>query len=225
MKIITIDKDRGFFDSLAKYFRGSDEIEMVDNFLNIEEAVSAFSDKSYYIDFIFLDLREQHMDLKLLENAMPISAEIIAFYNTDMEMKNYINAPNFKRVFAKNISYASLLSYLRSQKASPNMRNVKNYISKTLATLGFNLNHSGTNFLVEGTLLAITHRSYKLIEIYRGIANIYHSDEKLVSWSITNAINKALKSGDEKKLQSFFQIHDNRRITAKYIITYFSNYH
>ena len=94
-------------------------------------------------------------------------------------------------------------------------------ISQILTELGFNSNHSGTNFILEGSLFARKNKISKLSEIYSFLAYNFHTEPRLINWSVNNAINHVMKTGNETKIQTFFKITDNRRITAKFIINYF----
>ena len=97
-------------------------------------------------------------------------------------------------------------------------------VLKNLSKIGFVLNHAGTSYLAEATAISMKTKIKKLSDVYTLIAYNHNCDPKLIGWSINNAINKAVKSSTNNQLQEFFNINDNTKLTAKYIVNYFLSY-
>ncbi len=167
---------------------------------------------------------EFNIDINNITTAISKGCNIIALSEIPETVKSYINYPYFQRIFQKPISFSALTNYLSIQNGIETLEDSKKAILEILSDLGFNLNHSGTMYLIEGIAIAIRYKIKKLSEIYTLLAYNHNVDPKIIGWSINNAINKAIKSCNEDKLQNFFKIYDNRKLTAKYIISYFLNY-
>ncbi len=225
MNIIMIDKDYNFCDSLSRYFKSCGEINVVKIFNDVNESIHYLEENNIDLELIILDLEISNMAIDKLLDSISVNCNVIALSNKIEQIENYINFPYFQRIFQKPVSFSAILNYICIQNHIELIHNSKKFVLHTLSELGFNLNHTGTIYLAEGTSLAIKNKIRKLSEIYTLLAYHHNTDPKIVGWSINNAINRAAKLQDEKKLQSFFKIYDNRKLTAKYIINYFLNYH
>jgi len=223
MNIVIIDKDLDFCDSLSKYLKSSGNLFTLNSFHTNVDAIHFIESQKKKIDFIMFDFNVPDININELIKNTPTNCNLIAFSSEKHTLDKHLNSPYFQRVFEKPVSFSALLSYLNVKNTSDAIENFKNFFLQTLSELGFNLNHAGTTYLLEGTIYAIRNKVKKLSSIYEFLGTNYNTSPKIIGWSVNNAINKAVKSGDEKKIQSFFRIYDNRKLSAKYVINYFMN--
>lgn len=223
MNIVIIDKDYEFCNSLSKYLKSSGNLECFHFFHTNEDAINFIKFQSKKIDFILFDFNVSDINIDNLIENTPKNCNLVAFSSEKEIIQEYINFPHFQRIFKKPISFSALLSFLNLKNNNEILNDFKEFFLQTLAELGFNLNHSGSTYLMEGTIYAIRNKTKKLSEIYEFLASNHDTTSKIIGWSVNNAINHAVKKGNEKKIQSFFRIYDNRKLTAKYIINHFVN--
>lgn len=223
MNIVIIDKDYDFCNSLSKYLSSSGNLESFQLFSNYTEAMYFIKINNKKIDFILFDFNVSDIDINSLVDNTPKNCNLIAFSSEKKIIQEYINFPHFQRIFKKPIPFSALLHFFNFKNKFETLNDFKEFFLQTLAELGFNLNHSGSTYLMEGTIYAIRNKTKKLTDIYNFLAITYDTTSKIIGWSINNAINHAVKKGNEKKIQSFFRIYDNRKLTAKYIINHFVN--
>lgn len=221
MNIVVIDNDLKFCDSLSRYLKSSGNLESLNTFHTNIDAIHFIETHKEKLDFIMFDF--DTTDINELIEKIPKTCNLIAFASEKHIFQKYVNSPHYQRFFEKPVSFPALLSYLDSKNTTEAMEDFKNFFLQTLSELGFNLKHSGTTYLLEGTIYAIKNRTKKLSNIYEFLAITYNTTSKIIGWSINNAINRAVKNGNEKDIQSFFRIYDNRKLSAKYIINYFVN--
>lgn len=224
MNIVMIDNDYDFCDNFTKYLKSCGEMNVVKVFNNCYDAVNYIEKNNKLLELVMIDLEVPNIDINNITTAISKGCNIIALSEIPETVKSYINYPYFQRIFQKPISFSALTNYLSIQNGIETLEDSKKAILEILSDLGFNLNHSGTMYLIEGIAIAIRYKIKKLSEIYTLLAYNHNVDPKIIGWSINNAINKAIKSCNEDKLQNFFKIYDNRKLTAKYIISYFLNY-
>lgn len=224
MNIVMIDKDNNFCDNLTKYLRGNGELGPVKVFNNGIEATDYVIKNSKILELIMLDLEVPNVDISFLVDNLSNQCKIIALSEQADTIKKYINYPYFQRIFEKPIAHSTILNYLHLQNGVETLENLKKNVLKNLSEIGFALNHAGTAYLAEATAISMRTKIKKLADVYTLIAYNHNCDPKIVGWSINNAINKAVKSSTENQLQDFFNIHDNRKLTAKYIVNYFLSY-
>lgn len=224
MNTVIVEKDKNLGISLAKYLKSCGAINVVNVFNEITDFINFTRNNVVSLNLIILDLEIPNLNIDKFVSSITNECNIIALTAELNEFEDYINFPYFQRIFQKPVSFSALLNYICIQNHIEIVNNSKKFVLHTLSELGFNLNHSGTNYLAEGASLAVKNKVKKLSEIYTLLAYNHNTDPKIVGWSINNAINSVAKSQDEKKLQSFFKIYDNRKLTAKYIINYFLNY-
>ena len=223
MNIVIIDKDYEFCNSLSKYLNSNGNLESFHFFHTNTDAMKFIKTHKKKIDFILFDFNVSDIDINNLVENTPKNCNLVAFSSEKKIIQEYINFPHFQRIFKKPISFSALLSFLNSKNNLEALNDFKEFFLQTLAELGFNLNHSGSTYLMEGTIFAIRNKTKKLSEIYDFLASNYDTTSKIIGWSVNNAINHAIKKGNEQKIQNFFRIYDNRKLTAKYIINHFVN--
>lgn len=224
MNIVMIDNDYNFCDNLTKYLKSCGQMNVINVFNNSGEAVNYIEKNNKLLELVMIDLEVPNININSIISSTPKGCNIIALSEIPETVNNYINYPYFQRIFQKPISFSALTNYLSIQNGIETLEDSKKAILGILSDLGFNLNHSGTMYLIEGIAIAMKHKMKKLSEIYTLLAYNHNNDPKIIGWSINNAINKAIKSCNEEKIQNFFKIYDNRKLTAKYIFSYFLNY-
>lgn len=224
MNIVMIDKDNIFCNNLIQYLKSNGELGQVKIFNNGNEATDYIVKNGKILELIMLDLEVPNIDISHIVDNLSKQCNIIAFSEEPNTLKKYINYPYFQRIFEKPIPFSSLLNYLHMQNGIETLENLKKNVLKNLSKIGFALNHSGTSYLAEATAISMRTKIKKLADVYTLIAYNHNCDPKIIGWSINNAINKAVKSSTDKQIQNFFQINDNRKLTAKYIVNYFLSY-
>jgi len=104
---------------------------------------------------------------------------------------------------------------------------LKEFISKILIDLKFNLSLIGTKFLIEAIYYSFINRDLYLMEnlennVYPFIAEKYMTDTKSVKWSIIRSINYMFLSyntNSAKYLSDYFYIDYLKKPTPKIVIT------
>lgn len=224
MDIIIVDKDPAFSITLTQYIRGAGDFNILQTFSTYSDILNFMKDKRNVYELIILDLELPNLDITEFLSSLPKGCNIIALTSNKDSFFELINFPYFQRIFLKPLPFSNLLTYLSIQCGIETFENLKNFMVQSLAELGFNLNHSGTQYIIEGTIIASKNNIKKLSEIYTLLAYKHSEDPKIIGWSINNAINRAIKHCDERTLYGFFKIYDNRKLSAKYIISFFINY-
>jgi hypothetical protein len=135
------------------------------------------------------------------------------------------NRPIFYRLFYKPVEVDGIVNFLVLQNRIKNA-NKSNSISKksalkTLIELGFKVNQNGTHFLADCIGICVNKKIFKLKEIYRELGEQIGVSCEIISWSINYAICQANTDSNIDKLYRFFNIYDNRKVTAKTIIEFF----
>lgn len=224
MNIVIIDIDYNFCNGLAKFFKNSGNFNIAKTFNNIHDALSYIDENKKMLDLIIVDLEFENKDVDTLLSIASKNCNVIAFSENLEIIDKYINYPYFQRVFKKPISFSVILNYISLQNNIETFENYRKNVLKNLSKLGFNINHSGTSYLVESTTLAVKTKMKKLSDIYTLIAYNHDTDPKIVGWSINNAINKTVKISKNNELQTFFNIQKGQKLTAKSIISHFVNF-
>lgn len=224
MNIIIIDKDESFSNTLSQYFKSCGEFNVLKTFSNYAETASFMDDKRNIYELAVLDLELPNLNIEKFLNELPNGCNVIASTTYKEKLVDFNNFPYFQRIFFKPINFSDFLTYISIQNGIDTYEGVRKFMIQNLAELGFNLNHSGTKYLIDGTILAMKSNVKKLSDIYTLLAYRYSEDPKIIGWSVNNAINRAIKHCDESKLHNFFKIYDKRKLSAKYIISYFINY-
>ena len=224
MDIIIIDKDDLFSTTLGQYIKGCGDFNILNTFSTYSETHNFMADKRNTYELAILDLELPNLNIDEFLEDLPKGCNVIALTSYKEKLLEYVNFPHFQRIFLKPVPLSNLLAYISIQNGIETYENLKNFMIQSLAELGFNLNHSGTQYLIEGTILALKSNIRKLAEIYTLLAYKHSEDPKIIGWSVNNAINRAIKHCEEGVLYNFFKIYDNRKLSAKYIISYFINY-
>ena len=224
MNILVIDNDYEFCDNLANYIKSCSQTNIVNIFNNYFQAINFIREKDKFPELILLNLDIPNININEFIRTTPKNCKVVALSCVSETISKYINFPFFQRIFQKPIEPSILAKYLNLQNSIETVVISKSSLLEIFPTLGFNLNHSGTMYLIDGITVAVKNKLKKLSDIYALLASSYNNDPKIIGWSINNAINKAILSSGEEKIQSFFKIQDNRKITAKYIFSYFLNY-
>jgi len=224
MDIIIVDKNNSFLTTLTQYIRSSGDFNVLKTFSGYSETIAFMHNKSNIYELVILDLELPKLEMSEFLASLPKGCNVIALTSNKESLFELINFPYFQRIFLKPMPLSNLLSYISIQSGIETFENLKKFMVQSLSELGFNLNHSGTQYLIEATILASKNNIRKLSEIYTLLAYKNSEDPKIIGWSINNAINRAIKRCDEKTLYNFFKIYDNRKLSAKYIISFFANY-
>lgn len=224
MDIIIINKDETFSTNLMQYIKGSGDFNILNTFSKYSDIFNFMDDKRNVFDLAILDLELPELNIDDFLNRLPKGCNVIALTSYKEKIFEFINFPHFQRIFLTPLPLSNLLTYISIQNGIETYEGLKKFMVQSLAELGFNLNHSGTQYLIEGTILALKSNVRKLSEIYTLLAYKHSEDPKIIGWSVNNAINRAIKHCDENTLYNFFKIYDNRKLSAKYIISYFINY-
>lgn len=224
MNIVLIETDYIFSDSLCKYLKSNGEVDLLKTFDNNDDAIVYVEKNAELLDLILVNLDIPTLDIDTLISLSSRNFNIIALTENNELIETYLNYPYFQRIFRKPISFSSILNYISIQNRMETLESSKRLVLQNLSNLGFSLQHAGTTYLVDATTIAIRNKLKKLSEIYTIVAYNHNTDPKLVHWSVNNAINSVVRAGNEQRLQSFFKVQDNSRITAKHIISYFINY-
>lgn len=221
MNIIIIDPDDTFCKSTSQYLKSHSGINTLKTFPSVSHAMPFLDSNQPLLDLIIFNFAVLDVNIRELNSHIPKDCGLLAITEEDTDIQAYINYPYVQRVFQKPISCSDLMLYLSIQNHIETFDNTKKFIVDMLSKIGFSQNHVGTDYIIQGTIIAKRNQLKKLSDIYNLVAYQYHTEPRLVGWSINNAINHALKSSSEKKIQDFFQIYDNRKLTAKYVINYF----
>lgn len=223
MNIVMVDTDYNFSLSLSQFLKGSGNIDTVGIFEKTSEAVSFFRSTNKKMEFVLFDLSVPDLVLDSFVHSVPSNATFIALTNDTDTLYKYNNYPFFQRLFLKPLSFSSFLNYLLFQNEDF-LNSARTFMLDALSNLGFNINHSGTIYLIEASIFVIRNKITKLSEVYSALACSANTDPKIIGWSINNAIHHAIKCDNGYRMQSFFKLCDKQKISAKYIINYFANF-
>lgn len=224
MNIVMIDKDNIFCDNLTKYLKSNGELGPINVFDNGTEATDYITKNGKLLELIMVDLEISNIDIPYLIDNISKQCNIIGLSDKQEILKKNINYPYYQRIFEKPIACSTILNYLQLHNGVETIENLKKKVLKNLSKTGFALNHAGTSYLAEATAISMKTKIKKLSDIYTLIAYNHNCDPKIIGWSINNAINKVVKNSQDNKLQEFFNINDNSKLTAKYIVNYFLSY-
>jgi len=224
MNILMIDEDNNFCEDLSKFLKNNGDMNVISITNNTLDAIENIKDYNKILELILLDLENINIDVDYIVDSAPKNCNVIAFFKTIETAKKHINNPYFQRIFQKPIAFSTFLNYINLQNGIENLEKAKKNILRILSDLGFNINHSGTIFLVEAVVFSKRNKIKKLSDIYTIIGCNHNTDPKIIGWSINNAIKKAVKSGNAHHINSFFKLQDTQKLGAKYIISFFSNY-
>ena len=223
MNIIMLDKNEIFGKELEEYLRIHGISNTVTVFNTMRNSISYFAKHPYGIDLILFNFEIIDFELQCFMDSIPGGCSVIGIASSKNDINSFINYPHVQRIFINPISTYTIFDYLIKYNSHLIQDNTKIIISQILNELGFSANHSGTTYILEGSMFARKNKISRLSDIYTFVAFNYNTEPRLVGWSVNNAINHAIRTGNEKKIQSFFKITDNQRLTAKFIINYFMN--
>ena len=223
MNIIMINEDINYCNELKFYLKshgGFDVIKILDN---STDAINYIKNNKNILDLIMVDLELPNMSIESVLDVMPKNCNLLAVSDEQEKIEKYLNYPYIQRIFQKPISSSNILNYICIQNGIETLENVKKQMIQALSKIGFNISHSGSMYLVEAVALSLRNKIKKLSELYVLIANNHNTDPKLIGWSINNAINKATKTCDENVVLEFFKIDSLKKLTAKFIINFFTH--
>ncbi|MBQ9313436.1 MAG: hypothetical protein IJ220_00280 [Clostridia bacterium] len=184
--------------------------------IKVSEIDCVIADLSAY------DLKEFNILKTTIEN---ITLLIICDSNLIVQEGNCMERAYKK--FSKPINYEEILYCIEEISfKTKEVSNKNQQISNILLNLGFDISNIGTRYLIEAITCSIDNSKLKNLKaIYLYIANKYSIDYLSIKWAIQNSLNKFNNTIDEKIIQEFFGITDNRRLTPKYIINFFKVYY
>ena len=210
MNIIIIDKESSFTTTLSQYISNCGEFHVLKTFTSFNDVSNFMDNKRNIYELAILDLELPNLNLDKFIVNLPKGCKIIATTSFKEKIIDLINYPYFQKIFLKPIPFSNFLTYISVQNGIETYENVKKFMIQSLSQLGFNLNHAGTSYIIEGTILAMRSNIKKLSDIYTLLGYKCSEDPKIINWSVNNAINKAIKVCDEKNIQNFFKIYDKR---------------
>lgn len=126
------------------------------------------------------------------------------------------------KVFTKPLEFECFTNFMSSlANGSSNINDNIEIISNDLIFLSFNFNNQGTTYLLEAICENQKNTFKDITSLYNHIGHKFGVKTNLIKWSINNSINNTLFLHGEKKINLFFKIFDNRKITAKNIINFY----
>lgn len=220
MNIIIIDKNNQQRANLENYIRSNTFLCITELFDNIKAANNYLRKRDKFIELVIINLELPDLDIVALHDLLPKNCNIIGICERKKTLDKYINISYIQRVFVNPVSLSTLINYINIQNNLETLETARKNKLRMLYDIGFNINHSGTQYLVEAILFSMRNNVKKLSDIYTLVAYNHNIDPRIIGWSINNAINKTLKTADILVLQEFFKVKDSTKLSAKYIVNF-----
>lgn len=170
-----------------------------------------------------MDLSTHDLEIMKILKVCIENIPLIIICEDDLIIKENDIINKVYKKFLKPINYKEIMKKLNE--ISVNKKAVsatKMTVTKILLNLGFNINSIGTKYLIESIVFFKEDTKLKnLKETYLCVAHKYLTNYMAVKWAVENSINKFNCSVNEKEIQQFFKITDNRKLTPKYVINFF----
>ena len=226
MNVLIVEKDENFCNVISSELIKRKKIDFV-NVINSKEEMETQgfqlndSDSKKY-EFAIIDLDFVETDCMSFCNRYSIS-NLIGISSNTKTINKHINNSNVLRIFKKPLNINDLMVFLDKQYHLTYNSNKKYGLINKLSDLGFNISHSGTQFLADSIKCAIDYNVSKTQDIYSIVANKNNIKDSVVKWAIYNCITSAYNGDYDKRLEHFLKIYDGRKPTPKYIIEFFVN--
>ena len=225
MNVLIVDNDQKFCEDFLKCMNQnlpSTNVEISDNIWISCEDLEGNPKK---FDFAIIDFETVGNDAVIFAKKFK-NCKVIGVTSNVNLLTKITNKPIFYRLFYKPLDVNDIVNFIRLQHRmiiSKKAKDIsKNSVLNTLIDLGFKVNQNGTRFLADCIGICINKKIVKLKEIYRELGEQIGVSYEIISWSINYAICQANVDSNNDKLYRFFNIYDNRKVTAKTIIEFFA---
>lgn len=231
MNLLIADSDFLYIKNLINYIGKRDNfIKIVNVATNGNEILEGIKNKN--IDLLLLDSKiQKYSILKIFDNILEFKLKynihIIILSNDIGREEKRLKYKNAIDIIDKSIGIEKIYEEIKKITKSENQINyIRKKVMNQLIYLGFNIKHSGTQYLYEAITLIYEENIEILVEglenyIYERIAKKYNKSKEKIKNNIFKSINYMYITSDFEKIKTFFNLHEECKPTPRLIILTF----